>query len=122
MLAAGGLRHCREAVALMAGVSFGHGTGRLALCRVVSDRFFKILILRRRSLARPKRFELLTPRFAVWCSIGRVLDSRLIPDDGSPPRNETIRHEPDRHSPALDFESGLLNRMRNPILWRLRVA
>jgi hypothetical protein len=29
------------------------------------------------SLARPKRFELLTPRFVVWCSIqlsyGRVL-------------------------------------------------
>src|SRR5215813_11673198 len=55
-------------------------------------------------LARPKRFELLTPRFVVWCSIGRVLDSRLIPEDGSPPRNETMRHEPDRHSPALDFE------------------
>jgi hypothetical protein len=24
--------------------------------------------------------------------------------------------------PALDFESGLLNRMRNPILWWLRAA
>src|SRR5262245_61165766 len=55
-------------------------------------------------MARPKRFELLTPRFVVWCSIGRVVDSRLIPEDGSPPRNETMRHEPDRHSPALDFE------------------
>src|SRR5215471_15639392 len=62
-------------------------------------------------MARPKRFELLTPRFVVWCSIGRVLDSRLIPDDGSPPRNETMRHEPDRHSPALDFKSSRLNRM-----------
>src|SRR5262249_40607931 len=71
-------------------------------------------------LARPKRFELLTP--VVWCSIGRVLDSRLIPDDGSPPRNETMRHEPHRHSPALDFKSSRLNRMRNPILWWLRAA
>src|SRR5262249_46764474 len=58
--------------------------------------------------------KLLTPRFVVWCSIGRVLDSRLIPVDGSPPRNETMRHEPDRHSPALDFERSRLNRMRNP--------
>ena len=33
-----------------------------------------------------------------------------------------MRHKPDRHSPALDFDSGLLNRMRNPILWRLRAA
>src|SRR6516225_6884622 len=73
-------------------------------------------------LARPKRFELLTPRFVVWYSIGRVLDSRLIPEDGSSPRNETMRHEPDRHSPALDFESGRLNRMRNPILLWLRAA
>ena len=32
-------------------------------------------------LARPKRFELLTPRFVVWCSIqlsyGRVLPSEV---------------------------------------------
>src|SRR5262245_21541546 len=114
MLAAGGLRHRREAVALMAGCFRAWDGHRLALCRVVSDRFFKALISRR-GLARPKRFELLTPRlFVVWCSIGRVLDSRLIPEDGSPPRNETMRHEPDRHSPALDFERSRLNRMRNP--------
>ena len=31
-----------------------------------------------------------------------------------------MEHEPDRHSPALDFESSRLNRMRNPILWWLR--
>src|SRR5262249_36879537 len=34
-------------------------------------------IVQRRTVARPKRFELLTPRFVVWCSIqlsyGRVL-------------------------------------------------
>src|SRR5262249_45711405 len=59
-------------------------------------------------LARPEGFEPPTPRFVVWCSIGRVLDSRLIPDDGSPPRNETMRHKPDRHSPALDFKSSRL--------------
>jgi hypothetical protein len=56
------------------------------------------------------RRDLLTPRFVG--SIGRVLDSRLIPDDRPPPRNETMGHEPDRHSPALDFESSRLNRMR----------
>ena len=37
-------------------------------------------------LARPKRFELLTPRFVVWCSIqlsyGRALGSHLIPGPG----------------------------------------
>jgi site-specific DNA recombinase len=72
-------------------------------------------------VARPEGFEPPTPRFVVWCSIGRVLrHSRLIPDDGSPPRNETMMHEPDRHAPALDFESGRLNRMRNPILLLLR--
>src|SRR6516164_10899923 len=54
-----------------------HVGARTGACR-------NALILRQ-DLARPKRFELLTPRFVVWCSIGRVLDSRLIPDDGSPP-------------------------------------
>src|SRR5262245_25932344 len=37
---------------------------RLALCRVVSDRFFKALISRR-GLARPKRFERLSPIVVV---------------------------------------------------------
>jgi hypothetical protein len=42
-------------------------------------------------LARPKRFELLTPRFVVWCSIqlsyGRVLRiaREMSPDRTKPP-------------------------------------
>ena len=37
--------------------------------------------IHRKKVARPKRFELLTPRFVVWCSIqlsyGRVLPSEV---------------------------------------------
>src|SRR5262245_35449606 len=42
-------------------------------------------------MARPKRFELLTPRFVVWCSIqlsyGRVLRiaREVFPDEAKPP-------------------------------------
>src|SRR5215467_13983134 len=84
--------------------SSGHATGTERNAQKLSRPRLSNFMMLLRLLARPKRFELLTPRFVVRCSIGRVLDSRLIPEDGSPPRNETMRHEPDRHSPALDFE------------------
>ena len=37
-------------------------------------------------MARPKRFELLTPRFVVWCSI-QLSYGRLIPLPGTGPRD-----------------------------------
>jgi hypothetical protein len=37
-------------------------------------------------LARPKRFELLTPRFVVWCSI-QLSYGRLIPLPETGPRD-----------------------------------
>jgi hypothetical protein len=50
------------------------GRGRTKKCAVLNT--VLIFILERRAedkclklLARPKRFELLTPRFVVWCSI-----------------------------------------------------
>ena len=45
--------------------------------------------IHRKKVARPKRFELLTPRFVVWCSIqlsyGRVLPVMAEPSTGIRP-------------------------------------
>jgi hypothetical protein len=46
-------------------------------------------------VARPKRFELLTPRFVVWCSI-QLSYGRLIPppDTGLRDRGHSYRLDP----------------------------
>ena len=59
-------------------------------------------------MARPKRFELLTPRFVVWCSI-QLSYGRLIPLPGTGPR--------DGHSYRLD---PLLARLAASTLTSLR--
>jgi len=38
-------------------------SGNVKLAKLIIYHYFNML------LARPKRFELLTPRFVVWCSI-----------------------------------------------------
>ena len=46
-------------------------------------------------LARPKRFELLTPRFVVWCSI-QLSYGRLIPQPETGARDRGISYRLDR--------------------------
>ena len=46
-------------------------------------------------VARPKRFELLTPRFVVWCSI-QLSYGRLIPQPETGARDRGISYRLDR--------------------------
>ena len=54
--------------------------------------FCKLTCLRQQKLARPKRFELLTPRFVVWCSIqlsyGRAGRQNLLSEGRKRKRSE----------------------------------
>src|SRR5262249_10266902 len=63
-----------------------------AQCRYVVKRWktaHKFRLKIKALLARPKRFELLTPRFVVWCSI-QLSYGRLIPLPETGPRHSGI--------------------------------